>query len=685
MKRKYMYIFVFIISLFFFINTVKADYSAAALNPSGATCNLLDRSTGYCFYANSNLNSVNYMKYLDTGDQVTVITSKEKVSSPDKNLCPGDYVYISQYYTKNHQTYYGYYCDTYLTTGALTDELKEQFRNEGFPESYWEKLAILKQAHPNWNFKAINTGLRFSDAVINQTYGSSSLLRGSMSNSYAYLSTNSNSFNYYEDRFIPYDDTTGSDPWYLANYDTIAYYVDPRNFLSDMYIFQFETLSYDDSMEDELIISSLHSIFGSDYLNNFTNTFLEAGKISRVNPIYLASLSKEEIANGSVPGTAISGYYNGMYNFYNIGANSGSDPVYNGLNYAARADEATMRPWNTEYKAIVGGAKWIYNNYVYNGQDTSYFKKFNVVYNYLISVGRTPVFGNYAHQYMQNITAPSSEAVTTYKSYFNNNMLDLSYTFYIPVYSDLPNSTSLPTNTGWPNNYLSSLTINGTKVAGFDGAVETYNYNLDINSPKIKLEATSISSKARIEGLGEFEITENTTKTIKVTAQNGDVKNYNINITLVGTLIEDPIDVQTTLNNAGIKNGNKYITGISVGSDISVIKDKILNANEEATVILKSSYDQEKNSGTVATGDIINVTVGSDTKTYEIVIYGDVNGDGIINNIDFIRFKKHLLGDITLSGPYKESVDITKDGNINNIDFIRLKKYLLGDSSIIVQ
>ena len=26
--------------------------------------------------------------------------------------------------------------------------------------------------------------------------------------------TNSNSFNYYEDRFIPYDDTTGSDPWY---------------------------------------------------------------------------------------------------------------------------------------------------------------------------------------------------------------------------------------------------------------------------------------------------------------------------------------------------------------------------------------------------------------------------------------------------------------------------------------
>ena len=47
--------------------------------------------------------------------------------------------------------------------------------------------------------------------------------------------------------------------------------------------------------------------------------------------------------------------------------------------------------------------------------------------------------------------------------------------------------------------------------------------------------------------------------------------------------------------------------------------------------------------------------------------------------------KKYLLNQVSLNGSYKEAIDITKDGVVNNIDFIRLKKYLLGDKSVIVQ
>ena len=685
MKKYNKYIFVLFVSLFLLIYNVDADYKASAVNPVGATCNLKSGSTGYCFYANSNLNSLNYMQYLDTGDEVTVLTSYEKIKSNNTDLCPGSYVYVSQYYFKNGNTYYGYYCDTYLSSSTLTNELKEEFKNAGFPESYFEKLAFLKSSHPNWNFVAINTNIKFSDAVLNESYGSKSLLRRSMSNNYAYLDIGSSSFNYYKDYFIAYDDTTGSDPWYKANYDTIAYYMDPRNFLTDMYIFQFETLSYNDTVSDENIKSSISTMFSDGYLSNFTDYFVEAGKISLVNPIYLASLSKQEVGNDSEAGTAISGTYNGMYNFYNIGANSGENPVYNGLNFAAGTDDSVMRPWDDEYKAIVGGAKWIYNNYLYHGQDTSYFKKFNVVYNYLVSKGRTPTFDNYAHQYMQNIAAPCEESKTTYKSYFNNDMLGLGYTFYIPVYNDMPNETSLPIKGGWPNNYLSNLIINGKEVAEFDGGVETYNYNLDINTPTINLEATAINTNATVAGTGNFEITEDTTKTISVTAQNGDIKNYKINIKLTGTKLEDPVDVVTTLNNAGIKNGDKFISGITVGSDISIIKNKILNANSDAAVTLLDSSDKEKTSGITCTGDKVKITVGNETKTYEIVIYGDISGDGKIDNIDFIRLKKYLLNSITLSDSNKEASDISKDGNYNNIDFIRLKKYLLGDSTIISQ
>lgn len=680
MKSRIMVFVAFIMSLFLCITGVKADYKAKAINPSGAKCNLKSNSTGYCFYADSNLNSVNAMGWLDTGDEVTVITSKEKIPSRD-NICSSNYVYVSQVYPKNNNTYYGYYCEDFLSSNALTEELKNTFRNLGFPESYWEGLAILKTAHPTWSFIPIITNLSFNDAVENESYGSRSLLRGSMSNNYAYLRLDDAAFNYKGDYFIPYDDTTGSDPWFLANKSAIAFYLDPRNFLTDMYIFQFQTLSYDNSVDNERLKSSINAIFASDYLSNFTDDFVEAGRISGVNPIYLASLSKQEIGNGINPGTAINGVYNGMYNFYNIGATGGENPVYRGLDFASNKDDETLRPWNTEYKAIVGGAKWIFNSYVYPGQDTSYFKKFNVVYNYLNSIGRTPTYSNYSHQYMQNIAAPSSEAWITYKSY--DNLVDLSFTFYIPVYNNMPAKTSLPTGPmGWPNNYLKNISINGNNIADFDGSVETYNYNLDINNNSLTLSAESVSGSARVEGLGTFKISENTTKTIKVTAQNGNTKEYKININLIGDIVEPSVDLATTMNNSGIKNGNRYLSGFNIGSNINTIKQKILNANSNAIVELKNSSGNAKNDGVIATGDKVFVKVGNETKEYEVVIYGDSNGDGKIAASDYVKIKNHIMGKSTLSGVYSEAADVNKDGKIAASDYVKIKNHIMGKGVI---
>jgi len=690
MKRNKCLIFIaFLISSFLFINYVKAEnYTAKVTNPSGAKCDLRDGSTGYCYYKDKNLNNyVSGVVWLDNGDEVTIITDSKdhpNIATNNPDVCKDYYVYTSFYFNKTAQTYYGYYCNANLATSSLTDELKDSLKNSGFPESYWEDLAFLKTIHPNWTFKAIDTKLDFSDVVNNQLYGSRSLIRKSMSNNYAYLDYGEISFDYYKDKYIAYDDTTGSDPWYKANYDTIAYYIDPRNFLSDMYIFQFQTLSYDSNIEDSKYKDSILNIFSNDYLANFVDDFVTAGKESLVTPIYLASLSKQEVTNGSTAGVAINGAYNGMYNFYNIGATGGADPVYRGLQFAANTDELTLRPWNTEYKAIVGGAKWIYTNYVYPGQDTSYFKKYNVVRNYLLSIGREPTYLNYTNQYMQNITAPSSEATTTYHSYYNTGLIDLSYTFYIPVYQNMPDTTSLPNSSrgGWPNNYLSSLSINGNKVAGFDGGVETYNYNLDINNPNIKIDAKAVNGNTKIDGLGTFEITENTVKEIKVTAQNGNVKTYKINVTLTGNKLDKPVDVVTTLNNAGIKNGDIYLSGFKVGSDINFIKERIVSINKEANIIIKNNSGEDKNSGVMKTGDTAIITIGNDTKKFEIVIYGDVNGDGKISAGDYVKIKNQIMGTSTLSGAYIEAADVNKDGKASAGDYVKIKNQIMGAGTI---
>lgn len=75
--KKYIFIFVFLVSLFLFTNSISADYKATVINKENSSCSFYSGKltpTGNCFFRDSNLNSVvNGVFWLDTGDEVTVI------------------------------------------------------------------------------------------------------------------------------------------------------------------------------------------------------------------------------------------------------------------------------------------------------------------------------------------------------------------------------------------------------------------------------------------------------------------------------------------------------------------------------------------------------------------------------------------------------------------------------------
>ncbi len=91
---------------------------------------------------------------------------------------------------------------------------------EQFPESYQDKLIRLKQAHPNWIFVKQNTGLSWQDVVKNENYQDRNLISSSAGSAYK-------------------NGLYGSG-WYYASEEAVKYYLDPRNFLDDTRIFQFE-------------------------------------------------------------------------------------------------------------------------------------------------------------------------------------------------------------------------------------------------------------------------------------------------------------------------------------------------------------------------------------------------------------------------------------------------------------
>lgn len=695
MNKKIITIILFLFASFFTLSyDVNADYNATVVSVS--KCPLKSNASGSCIYKDTKFNSyVSGPIWVDIGDKLRVITSKSEVKAPSSGTgseCKSNYVYISIDFAS--ETYHGYVCKDNLWDGSISNELKKEFTTAGFPESYWNSLAALRMAHPKWKFVAVNTKLDFETAVNNEDSGSKSLIQYTNSvNALGYLSTSEVNYNWTTDKYKAYAGRN----WYAANSETIAYYMDPRNFLTDIYIFQFEPLYYN---KDTQTLDVVQSILRDAYISRFASNFMTAGAKANVSPVYLASLSRQEMgtsANTAISGKAIT--YNGKsysgYNFFNIGATPTNDKnvvdgldAYRGIVYAAggnnKSDTSYSRPWNTEAKAIEGGAKWIYDNYVGPGQMTSYFKKWNTVYHYALDTGGKP-HSLYSHQYMQNIQAPSSEAKSVYNSYTAEKRIDLGYVFYIPVYNNMPASTSLP-NKNSPNNYLKALTLNingaGAKgVSGFSGDTLKYTVNVDNDKSTVVIGATSVRSDAKITGTGTKTLKVGTnTFSIVVTAANGSKRTYEITINRAGAT-GDYKTIEQIITDTKLNIDSNYITGLSFTTKASGFETLVTASEPKSKVVVKRG-NTTITTGNVITGDTVTITSGDETKTYTVILYGDINKDGKISILDLLAEQKHLLGTNKLTGTTAKAADVNKDGKISILDLLAVQKHLLGYSLI---
>lgn len=292
-----------------------------------------------------------------------------------------------------------------------------------FPAGYQDALTQLKSSHPNWTFVPMNTKLDFETSVSNEM-GDKSLIQN----------TNSNASKGWVGAACPTESG-----WYYANRDAVSYYMDPRNFLTETYIFQFEQLTFNSSYHTvDAIQTFLNSTFMKGTLSDdtkkrtYAQAFYEIGSARKLSPIHLASrvyLEQGQGNSGLISGTYPG--YEGYYNYFNVGVNGGSDTekIIKGLTYAKN------QGWNSRYKSLEGGAATIGNNYILKGQDTIYLEKFNVESN-------SP-YGLYQHQYMQNIQAPASESASTKKMYEGAKSLNSAFVFKIPVYTNMPNENPL--------------------------------------------------------------------------------------------------------------------------------------------------------------------------------------------------------------------------------------------------
>ncbi|MEI3179611.1 MAG: SH3 domain-containing protein [Lachnospiraceae bacterium] len=557
------------------------------------------------------------------------------------------------------------------------DSTFENYLNsQGFPESYKVSLRTLHTEHPTWVFQAQKTGLNWSDVMAAEgAVGTNLVSKSSIS---SWKSTEYGAYDWNTGIWTGFDGSS----WVAASKDIVAYYMDPRNFLNDTYVFQFLHHAYDSNAQTrEGLTSLITGTFlektpesttaatqsvqettgsgSSPVVNNsgstgtsgslqqgesygpgmstgtsrgtssgsssgstgsqgvslegpgstvsstisqrkvittalpeveygpgmdassitddntgasntspvptgqtYVDIIMKAAAQTGVNPYVLGAMILQEQGtgkSGSISGKTAG--YEGYYNFFNVGAfASGSmSAITRGLWYASQSG-SYGRPWNSIEKSIIGGATYYSENFLKNGQDTFYLKKFNVQGSNL-----------YKHQYMTNVEGAAGEGAKLARAY-TDAMKKQALVFKIPVFNNMPETAcAKPTVNGSPNNKLSGITIDGYSLTPtFSKDTEKYDLVVDSSVSSVNIRATAIDSKATVSGAGTISLGSGTTIVkIVVKAENGDTRTYQVSIAKGNGNGSTTVVSPSTGSSAGSQSGSTVGPGGSTGTSSS--------------------------------------------------------------------------------------------------------------------
>ncbi len=557
------------------------------------------------------------------------------------------------------------------------DSTFENYLNsQGFPESYKVSLRTLHTEHPTWVFQAQKTGLNWSDVMAAEgAVGTNLVSKSSIS---SWKSTEYGAYDWNTGIWTGFDGSS----WVAASKDIVAYYMDPRNFLNDTYVFQFLHHAYDSNAQTrEGLTSLITGTFlektpesttaatqsvqettgsgNSPVVNNsgstgtsgslqqgesygpgmstgtsggtssgsssgstgsqgvslegpgstvsstisqrkvittalpeveygpgmdassitddntgasntspvptgqtYVDIIMKAAAQTGVNPYVLGAMILQEQGtgkSGSISGKTAG--YEGYYNFFNVGAfASGSmSAITRGLWYASQSG-SYGRPWNSIEKSIIGGATYYSENFLKNGQDTFYLKKFNVQGSNL-----------YKHQYMTNVEGAAGEGAKLARAY-TDAMKKQALVFKIPVFNNMPETAcAKPTVNGSPNNKLSGITIDGYSLTPtFSKDTEKYDLVVDSFVSSVNIRATAIDSKATVSGAGTISLGSGTTIVkIVVKAENGDTRTYQVSIAKGNGNGSTTVVSPSTGSSAGSQSGSTVGPGGSTGTSSS--------------------------------------------------------------------------------------------------------------------
>ena len=245
------------------------------------------------------------------------------------------------------------------------------------------------------------------------------------------------------------------------------------------------------------------------------------------------------------------------------------------------------------------------------------------------------------------------------------------------------------------------------KAIVIDGENYFYNikeasYTLTVNKKIINIPITSISlnKTSGTKYIGETEnlivsynpsnTTDNksitwTTSNKKVaTINNGVVKAVGVGNAVITAKV---MNKTATYNITVKKKENRPITYKYTYDSSKKIIFKLNNNvnintfknNLNYSSVIKSNNNILKDNDLIRTNMTITYTDDEgNVQIYNTSVLGDVNGDGNINALDYVKIKNHIMNTKKITGDvFILSADYNNDGKISALDYVRIKNYIM--------
>ena len=504
----------------------------------------------------------------------------------------------------------------------------------GFPDSYKPALRYLHSRYPKWKFVPAPTSNNWTTSIDLQ-------MQDLRSNTTQYRDDSAFHERYlYMVRNWQLIDAGNN---YPSNRAGISYFMDPRNFLNETDIFQFEQLTFDPTVHN---INVVKAILGSNpQLLELAPALMTAARETGVSPYLLASRMKLEITKDTKT----------IINSARGDIDLAWPPLFSGdksISFLEPEDQLKqLERYIASGKKLNASQQEAYDNL------KGYFEWEALEHKLFLETPLTAAEKSRLEYFRVTRPAPIAEPVTKYYNLFNIQ--------------------ATPSTGVVDGNRINGVIYAAGKVRSGNGLVNlgeatVKNSGLPWTSP----EAAAIGG-AKFMGRGYILNGQDTLYHQKYNVNGAVWHQYMSNLSAP---YSEGRSVANAYRQMGILSTDEFVFRIPVFQDMpsstaipEVISLNISNIPGEEPGSEMQLIDPDD----IETKPVETPQVPLDVNGNPIN-NGDINGDGHINSADRLILTRYLLNLTTLEGVQKRFADVNGDGLVNSADRLIMTRYILG-------